>query len=48
VPIDGVTYHLQQLVLFQWFTDEVPSSAENGWYTFPDPTSVTTPATYCP
>jgi hypothetical protein len=48
VPIDGVTYHLQQLVLYQWFTDEVPSSAENGWYTFPDPTSITTPATYCP
>jgi len=48
VPIDGVPYHLQQLVLFQWFTDEVPSSAENGWYTFPDPTSITTPATYCP
>jgi uncharacterized protein Usg len=48
VPIDGVQYHLQQLVLFQWFTDEVPSSAENGWYTFPDPTSVTSPATYCP
>jgi hypothetical protein len=48
VPIDGVQYHLQQLVLFQWFTDEVPSSAENGWYTFPDPASITTPATYCP
>ena len=48
VPINGVQYHLQQLVLLQWFTDEVPSSAENGWYTFPDPTSVTTPATYCP
>ena len=41
IPIDGVTYHLQQLVLYQWFT-------ENGWYTFPDPTSITTPATYCP
>jgi len=48
VPIDGVQYHLQQLVLLQWFTDEVPSSAENGWYTFPDPTSITAPATYCP
>ena len=48
VPIDGVQYHLQQLVLFPWFTDEVPSSGENGWYTFPDPTSITTPATYCP
>jgi hypothetical protein len=48
VPIDGVQYHLQQLALFQWFTDESPSSAENGWYSFPDPTSITTPATYCP
>jgi len=48
VPINGVQYHLQQLVLFQWFTDEVPSSAENGWYSFPDPTSISTPATYCP
>ena len=48
VPIDGVQYHLQQLVLFQWFTDEVPSSAEHGWYTFPDPSSIKTPATYCP
>jgi hypothetical protein len=48
VPINGVSYHLQQLVLYQWFTDEVPSSAENGWYTFPDPTSIMTPATYCP
>ena len=48
VPVRGVPYHLQQLVLFQWFTDEVPSSAENGWYTFPDPTSLTAPAVYCP
>jgi len=48
VPVHGVPYHLQQLVLWQWFTDEVPSSAENGWYTFPDPTSLTTPAVYCP
>jgi len=47
VPVRGVSYHLQQLVLFQWFTDEVPSSAENGWYTFPDPTSLTVPAVYC-
>jgi hypothetical protein len=48
VPVRGVPYHLQQLVLWQWFTDEVPSSAENGWYTFPDPTSLTAPAVYCP
>jgi hypothetical protein len=48
VPIEGVAYHLQQLVLWQWFTDEVPSSAFDGWYTFPDPTSLKVPAVYCP
>jgi hypothetical protein len=47
VTLKGVTYHLQQLALLQWFTDEVPSSAFHGWYTFPDPTSLTSPATYC-
>jgi hypothetical protein len=31
---DGVTYHLQQLVLWQWFADEVPSSAFGGSYTY--------------
>jgi hypothetical protein len=46
--VDGVTYHLQQLVLWQWFTDQVPSSAFGGWYTFPVPSSVTSPAVYCP
>jgi hypothetical protein len=48
VSLAGVTYHLQQLVLWQWFADEQPSSAFGGWYTFPDPTSISTPATYCP
>jgi hypothetical protein len=47
IPIGGVTYHLQQLVLWQWFTDEVPSSAYGGWYTFPIPSSLTVPAVYC-
>jgi hypothetical protein len=47
VPIDGVNYHLQQLVLFQWFTDAVPSSAQDGWYTYPNPSSLTVPAVYC-
>ena len=46
--IDGVTYHLQQLVLWQWFADQVPSSAYGGWYTFPIPTSLKVPAVYCP
>ncbi|HTS79197.1 MAG TPA: hypothetical protein VMH40_01240 [Myxococcaceae bacterium] len=48
VPLDGVDYHLQQIVLLQWFTGEVPSSAYGGWYTFPDPTSITQPFVPCP
>lgn len=48
ITIDGVGYHLQQLVMLPWFADEQPSSAENGWYTFPAPGSLTVPARYCP
>jgi hypothetical protein len=48
VPVGDVTFHLQQLVLWQWFTDQKPSSAFHGWYTFPDPTSLVVPAVYCP
>jgi hypothetical protein len=44
---NGVAYHLQQLVMLPWFADEQPSSAENGWYTFPAPDSLTVPAVYC-
>jgi len=47
VTLKGVDYHLQQLVLWQWFTDEVPSNAFDGWYTFPIPSSLTVPAVYC-
>jgi hypothetical protein len=47
VAIAGVTYHLQQLVLWQWFADQVPSSAFGGWYTFPIPADLTVPAVYC-
>jgi hypothetical protein len=46
--VQGVTYHLQQLVLWQWFADQVPSSAFGGWYTFPVPASLKVPAVYCP
>jgi hypothetical protein len=46
--VGGVSYHLQQLVLWQWFSDEVPSSAYHGWYTFPSPASLKVPAVYCP
>jgi len=47
VTLHGVTYHLQQVVLWQWFADEIPSSAYGGWYTFPIPSSLTAPAVYC-
>lgn len=47
ITLSGVTYHVQQLVLWQWFANEVPSSAYRGWYTFPLPSSIATPATYC-
>jgi len=47
VPLNGFKYHLQQLVMLPWFADESPSSALNGWYTFPDPSSLRDPAVYC-
>jgi len=47
VPLNGFNYHLQDLVLLQWFADEVPSSAQNGWYDFPATTDITMPAVYC-
>ena len=45
VPVGGVNYHLQQIVLLQWFTRE--ASAFGGWYTFPDPTSLSHPFEPC-
>jgi hypothetical protein len=47
VPLDGVNYHLQDLVMLPWFADEARSSAENGWYDFPATTYITAPAVYC-
>jgi hypothetical protein len=47
VPINGVDYHLQDLVMLPWFEDEVPSSAENGWYDFPATDYIFAPAVYC-
>jgi hypothetical protein len=48
IVLDGVTYHLQDLVMLPWFADEVPSSAQNGWYDFPATNQITVPAVYCP
>lgn len=47
IPVDGVNYHLQDLVMLPWFADEVPSSAEHGWYDFPATTYIHAPAVYC-
>jgi hypothetical protein len=49
VPIrsNGYTYHLQDLVMLPWFTGEVPSTAQNGWYDYPDTTQITTPFQPC-
>jgi hypothetical protein len=47
IAIKGVTYHLQDLVMLPWFADEIPSSAQNGWYDFPATNQITNPAVYC-
>jgi hypothetical protein len=47
ISVDGVDYHLQDLVMLPWFADEVPSSAKNGWYDFPATTDIHAPAVYC-
>jgi hypothetical protein len=47
VPLNGYTYHLQDLVMVPWFAEEVPSSAQNGWYDFPDTRQITKPAVLC-
>jgi hypothetical protein len=48
VPVDGVDYHLQQLVLWEWFTGEATSTAFDGWWTFPAPGSITQAFVPCP
>ena len=45
--MNNFTYHLQGLVMLPWFAREVPSSAVNRWYSFPDPTQVVTPSVAC-
>ena len=47
IPLNGYTYHLQDLVMLPWFTGEVPSSAQNGWYDFPDTHQITKPFVAC-
>ncbi len=48
ITLKGVSYHLQDIALLQWFTGEVPSSAYHGWYDFPATTYLTQPFVPCP
>jgi hypothetical protein len=34
VPLDGMTYHPEDLVFLPWFARASPSASVNGWYTF--------------
>jgi len=47
ISLNGFNYHLQDLVMLPWFADEVPSSAQNGWYDFPATNQIREPAVYC-
>jgi hypothetical protein len=47
VTINGYTYHPQTEALLQWFTQEVPSSAFGGAYSFPDATALPGPSVNC-
>ncbi len=47
IPLDGVVYHFQDLVMLPWFAEERPSTAFHGWYDFPATTYITSPAVLC-
>ena len=47
VTINGFTYHPQTEAILQWFSREVPSSAINGAYSYPDTTKLTAPSQPC-
>jgi hypothetical protein len=47
VTLHGFTYHPQTEALLQWFSQEVPSSAFDQAYSYPDTTALTTPAQNC-
>jgi hypothetical protein len=47
VTVDGFTYHPQNEALLQWFEREVPSTAFQGAYSYPDTTMLTAPSA-CP
>ncbi|HSP18455.1 MAG TPA: hypothetical protein VLQ79_03010 [Myxococcaceae bacterium] len=47
IPLNGFSYHLQDLVMLPWFTGEKPSSAFGGWYDFPGTNQIHDPFVPC-
>jgi hypothetical protein len=43
VTMNGFTYHPQVEALIEWFERQVPSTAFEGAYSFPDTTMITAP-----
>ena len=41
IPMNGMTYHVQNEALFPWFAFESPSPAHLGAYSFPDEATLT-------
>lgn len=44
MTMNGFTYHVQNEALHQWFEGVSPSDAVGGGYSYPDPTTLTSPA----
>jgi len=47
IPLNGFEFHLQDLVLYEWFTGEKPSRALHEWYDFPATNQIFSPFTPC-
>jgi hypothetical protein len=45
-PLNGFTYHPEDLVFLPWFSRQFPSMSVNGWYTFIN--TFSSPAAACP
>jgi hypothetical protein len=47
IRLNGFTYHLQDLVMLPWFAGEKHSSAQEGWFDFPDTQQIKEPFVPC-
>jgi hypothetical protein len=47
VALHGVTYHLQDLAFFSWFTGAKPSVGMDGRYSYLSPAKLKSPAKFC-